>query len=165
MLITCYTAMGDPEAAKRAAKVTVERAEKAVAQDRSNEAALAYGVNGLAVLGQAERTKEWIARALLVDPDNLNMRYNFACALAAHLKDTDAALDMLETALGTMPRGLLHHVKVDPDLDTLRDHPRFKAMIEAAEMRLAAEGEQRCWQGRRSRPGRPRLLRFGPPAT
>ena len=68
-------------------------------------------------------------RALLVDPDNLNMRYNFACALAAHLKDTDAALDMLETALETMPRGLLHHVKVDPDLDTLRDYPRYKAMM------------------------------------
>ena len=80
-----------------------------------------------------------VRRALLVDPENLPMRYNFACALAAHLKDTDAALDMLETALEKMAPGLLNHARVDPDLDTLRDHPRFKAMIEAAEARLAAQ--------------------------
>jgi hypothetical protein len=28
--------------------------------------------------------------------------------------------------------------KVDPDLDALRGHPRFRAMIEGAEQRLAA---------------------------
>jgi adenylate cyclase len=139
MLITCYTALGNAEAAKRGAKITVERTEKAIAQDRSNGAALAYGVVGLSVLGQAERAKEWIARALLVDPDNMNMRYNFVCALAAYLKDADAALDMLEPALEKATRGLLHHAKVDPDLDTLRDHPRYKAMMDAAETRLAAE--------------------------
>jgi hypothetical protein len=29
---------------------------------------------------------------------------------------------------------------VDPDLDALRGHPRFKAMIEGAEKRLATAG-------------------------
>jgi adenylate cyclase len=140
MLITCYTALGNSEAARRAAKVTVERAEKAIAQDRSNGSALAYGANGLAILGQAERTREWIARALLVDPDNINMRYNFACALAAHLKDADAAFDMLEPILEKTGHAFVSHARVDPDLDTLRGHPRFKAMMEAAEARLAAEG-------------------------
>jgi adenylate cyclase len=71
MLITCYTALGNAEAARRAAKITVERTERVIAQDRSNGAALSYGVVGIAVLGEAERAKEWIARALLVDPDNL----------------------------------------------------------------------------------------------
>jgi adenylate cyclase len=139
MLITCHTALGNAEAARRAAGMTVERAEKVVAQDRGNGAALAYGAMALAVLDEAERAKEWIARALLVDPSNLPMRYNFACALATYLKDTDAALDMLQPALERMPRGFLNHAKVDPDLDSLRDHPRFKAMIAAAEARLAAE--------------------------
>jgi hypothetical protein len=37
----------------------------------------------------------------------------------------------------------LEHAKIDPDLDMLRDHPRYKTMIAAAEMRLAAEGQQR----------------------
>jgi adenylate cyclase len=140
MLITCNTALGNAEAAKRAAKITVGRAEKAIALDRSNGGAFSYGVGGLAVLGEAERAKEWISRALLVDPDNLSMRYNFVCTLAAHLKDVDAALDMLGPALEKTGWGVLNHAKVDPDLDTLRDHPRYKAMIEAAETRLAAEG-------------------------
>jgi hypothetical protein len=52
----------------------------------------------------------------------------------------DAALDMLGPALEKTGWGVLNHAKVDPDLDTLRDHPRYKAMIEAAETRLAAEG-------------------------
>ena len=30
-------------------------------------------------LGDEDRAREWIDRALLIDPDNLNMRYNFAC--------------------------------------------------------------------------------------
>ena len=139
MLITCHTALGNTEAARRAAKIVVERAERVIAQDRSNGAALAYGVGGLGVLGETERAKEWIARALLVDPDNLSMRYNFACALATHLNDADAALDMLGTVLEKVASGLLNHAKVDTDLDAIRDHPRFKAMMEAAEARLAAE--------------------------
>jgi adenylate cyclase len=140
MLITCYSALGNPEALKRAAKLTIERSERAIAQDRNNGSALALGVAGLAVLGEAERAKKWIARALLVDPDNLSMRYNFTCSLAAYFKDTDAALDMLGSVLEKPSRGTVSHAKVDPDLDTLRDHPRFKAMMEAAEARLAAEG-------------------------
>jgi adenylate cyclase len=70
----------------------------------------------------------------------MNMRYNFACTLAAYLKNADAALDMLGPVLEKMAAGYLSHVKVDPDLDSLRNHPRYKAMIAAAEARLAAEG-------------------------
>jgi len=35
--------------------------------------------------------------------------------------------------------GFLNHAKADPDFIPLRDNPRFKAMISAAEARLAAE--------------------------
>ncbi len=43
MLITCYRGAGDLEAAKRAARVAFERAEKAVAQDPSNGAIIGVG--------------------------------------------------------------------------------------------------------------------------
>lgn len=59
MLMTCYTALGDREALRRTAQVTLDR-------------------------------------ALLIDPDNANMRYNFACTLACHLKDQDSAVEVLE---------------------------------------------------------------------
>lgn len=139
MLITCYHSIGNSQAALTAANMALARAEKVLAHDRNNGAAFGHASNALAVLGQAERAKEWMNRALLLDPENVNMRYNFACALAAYLKETDAALDMLETFLEKTKPRLLIHARIDPDLDTLRDHPRYKAMMEAAEARLAAE--------------------------
>ncbi len=138
MLITCYTALSDRQAALRVAQITVSRAEKALAQDAKNGSAMGYGVSGLTTLGQVERAKEWINRALLIDPDNINMRYNFACALSAFAHQADAALDLLGPTFERMPIGFLNHAKVDPDLDPIRDHPRFQAMTAAAEARLAA---------------------------
>ncbi len=140
MLISCYNAVGNSQAVLRAAQITLERTEKVLTLDRNNGTAIGHGSNALAVLGQAERAKEWMNRALLVDPDNYNMRYNFACSLAAYLKDSKAALDMLDPVFAHMSTGLLMHAKVDPDFDHIRDDPRFKAMIAAAEARLAEAG-------------------------
>ena len=137
MLITCYTALGDGEGARRAARLTLARTEAVLAQDRGNGAAMAYGAGALAVLGEADRARDWIQRALLVDPDNMGMRYNLACNLSMTLHDTDAALDLLGPFLATASKTFLQHARIDPDLDPLRDDPRFKAMIAAAEARLA----------------------------
>src|SRR5207244_2541986 len=68
MLVTIYTALGKAEAAQRAAKITLERCEKVLAQDSSNGAALGHSAVALAMLGQRERAKERMERALLVDP-------------------------------------------------------------------------------------------------
>jgi len=140
MLLTCYTAVGNSQAARRVAQITLSRTEKTLAQDPNNGAAMAYGANALAVLGEAERAKDWMSRALLIDPDNMNARYNFACALATRLKDPDAALELLGPFFETAATGFLNHAKADPDLDPLRDDPRFKAMVAAAELRIAADG-------------------------
>jgi adenylate cyclase len=93
MLITCYAALGNHEAARRAAEITLSRAEKVLARDSSNGSAMGHGSDALAVLGQGERAKEWMGRALLIDPD----------------------------------------------LDPLREDPRFKAMLAAAERRVESE--------------------------
>ena len=138
MLITCYSALGNHDAARRAAEVTLTRTEKVLTQDRNNGSAMGHASNALAVLGQSERAKEWMGRALLIDPENLTMRYNFACTLANYLKDKDAALEMIGPAFEKMGIGYINHAKVDPDLDRIRDDPRFKAMVESAERRLAS---------------------------
>src|SRR5438477_8085753 len=139
MLVTVYTALGKHEAAQRAAKIGLERCEKVLARDSSNGAAMGHSSVALARLGQRERAKEWMDRALLVDPDNMTMRYNFVCALANYLKDKDAALEMLRPVFDRIGTGMINHAKVDPDLDGIRDDPRFKAMLEAAERRLGTQ--------------------------
>jgi adenylate cyclase len=142
MLITCYTALGNREAARRAAGITLARAEKVLAHDPNNGSAMGHGSDALAVLGQRERAKDWMGRALLIDPENLTMRYNFVCALANHLNDKDAALEMLGPAFEKMGTGLINHAKVDPDLDPLREDLRFKAMLAAAEARVASDNSR-----------------------
>jgi adenylate cyclase len=139
MLITCYTALGNREAARQAAEITLARAEKVLTHDPNNGSAMGHGSDALAVLGQRERAKDWMGRALLIDPDNMTMRYNFVCALANHLNDKEAALEMLGPALENMGTGLINHSKIDPDFDSIRDDPRFKAMLAAAEARAASE--------------------------
>ena len=142
MLLTCYTAVGNSRAAQRVAQITLSRTEKTLAQDPNNGTAMGYGAIALGTLGEAERSKEWISRALLIDPDNMNARYNFACTLATHLKDVDGALELLSPFFETVAIGFLNHSKADPDLDPLRDDPRFKAMVAAAEKRLASMNER-----------------------
>jgi adenylate cyclase len=138
MLISCYTALGDAENARRIARVVLERAEKAVARDRSNGNALGAGVAALAALDEADRAKDWIRRALLIDPDNVLMRYNFACTLARSLGDREAVLAMLGPVLERDTGRKVRAAPTDPDLAILRGDPRFQAMLAAAEARLAA---------------------------
>jgi adenylate cyclase len=138
MLLSSYVAVGEPQAARRSAHIVLSRAEKILTRDSNNGAVTAYSAYALAALGEAERAKERMNRAMLIEPDNWNMRYNFACALMIHLKESDAAMDMLGPVLEKAV-GFGKVVKGDPDFISLRENPRFKAMIAAAEARLAAE--------------------------
>ena len=130
MLSTCYRASGQEAKIRDAAKRMVSEAQRAVQQDPSNGAALGILAGGHALLGDQEKTREWIDRALLVDPDNINMRYNFACVLAGYLRDVDGALKMLESVFARGNTFLFELLESDCDFDPIRDDPRFQAMLE-----------------------------------
>jgi adenylate cyclase len=136
ILVTCYGAKGDKKKIKRAAEMMVSEGQKALQQDPSNGAALGIMAGGFAILGEGDRAREWIDRAMLIDPDNLNMRYNFACVLARHLGDKDEALKLLDRCLLAGGELLVRHTETDPDFDSLRDDPRFAKMIAQARNRL-----------------------------
>ena len=136
MLSSCYLALGDEKKKLEAAQMMVSESERAVQQDPSNGAALGILAGGHALLGDEERAREWISRALLVDPENLTMRYTFACVLVTHLDDKEGALKMLETTLALAGAPLVRIADSDTDLDSIRDDPRFRKMITAAKTRL-----------------------------
>ena len=139
MLQTCFTAVGDEAGLKRASQLTLDRCQRALAQDPSIGAALGFGATALAALGDSERAKDWIKRALLMDPDNFTMRWNLTCALARYLGDKDASIELLETFIDRAPPPMVKYLRLDTDLDPLRDDPRFEALVGGAEARVAAE--------------------------
>ncbi len=136
LLLTFYEAQGDRDNVRRAARMMVSEAEKALQQDPSNGSALGIIAGGFAALGEPDRAREWIERAMLIDPDNLQMRYNFACVLAAQLHDTEGALKLLERTLAVAGEMELRMAETDPDFASLKDDERFEQILEKARRRL-----------------------------
>lgn len=137
LLITCYKAVRDEAGLRRAARRALDRAEREVANDPTNAPALAMGTVPLAILGDEGRAREWRRRALLLDPDNLSLRYYLACALAQGLADTDAAIEILQPYFERVKgKAQLRHLEVDDDLEPIRDDPRFQEMLASAKQRL-----------------------------
>lgn len=142
MLSGCYRAANDDNAVKRAAQLTIDRAEKVIAQDPMNGGALTAGGSALATLGDMNRAREWIDRAMLVAPDDLRARYNLACALSAQVNDAEGALKLLGPFFEVVPTiTQVKHADVDPDLDPIRDDPRFQKMVADAKTRLGMANE------------------------
>ena len=138
LLVTCYQALGDEAAVQRGAKMMVSQSQKALAEDPSNGAALGIAAGGLAISGEHDRAREWIERAKLLDPDNHNMRFNFACILCCYMNDTEAALALLSTTL-MQSRNHLRAALTDPDLDCLRGDSRFQDLLDRASERFGVK--------------------------
>ncbi|MGH8377321.1 MAG: TIR domain-containing protein [Gammaproteobacteria bacterium] len=136
MLISSYNALGDVAGTRHAAESALTRAEAILAHDQHNSGVVAYSAYALAALGDSERAKARMNRALLIDPENWNMRYAFACSLSVYLKDSEAALEMLHSVFETITDAFLPYAKADPYFELLHDDPRYKAMVVAAEARL-----------------------------
>ena len=137
MVVGCYRSIGEKETALARAKVALERTERAISKDPTNSHALAAGANALAMLGDQHRAREWMQRALAFDPSNLSMRYNLACALVQELDDQDAALEMLVPYFERITSStFIRHLEADPDMNPIRDDPRFKEMLASAKQRL-----------------------------
>ena len=135
-LVTCYRALGDEPRMREAAAMAVAQAEQVLANDPSNGAAMSFGARGYAALGEMERAREWFERALLIDPDNLIMRYNLACMVAVHFDEKVAAIHLLERSFANGGVLNIKAAEADPDLDPLRGDAKFQGMLDSARKRL-----------------------------
>jgi adenylate cyclase len=121
-----YTAMGEAEKARHAYERALEAVRKHVELNPDDARAVTMGAVALCRLGEGRRGLEWAERALEIDPEDAGISYNAACLFAIE-GETDRAIDCLESSV----RGGFANrewVENDPDLDSLRDHPRFKAL-------------------------------------
>ncbi len=77
--------------------------------------------------GLVERAAELDAKVVELLPEDCLARYNLACSLARAGRP-DEAIDSLSKAI-LLGYDDLAHMDVDPDLDSLRDLPEFRALL------------------------------------
>ena len=70
-----------------------------------------------------------MARALGLEGEEPQVLYNVACVYTL-LGEADKAVDCLEKSV-THGWGQREWMEHDPDLAALRDHPRFRALVQA----------------------------------
>ncbi len=126
----CYRSLGHKDASVATARRALARVEKAVVERPDDADAMSFGAGLLGFLGEADRTHDWADKAAIIEPDDMYMQYNLACAYA-ELGDVERALDRLEQAMAMNPlKSLQQYMENDSDLDVVRGHPRYVRLLE-----------------------------------
>ncbi|MFH1374913.1 MAG: protein kinase [bacterium] len=121
-----YTAMNRDAEAKTAYMKALQAIERHLELNPDDARAVTFGAVAWCRLGDATKGLEWSERAIAIDPNDAGIRYNTACLYALEgLRDQ--AISHLEDAVKA---GFAHRdwVDNDPDLNSLRDDPRFLAL-------------------------------------
>jgi TolB-like protein/Flp pilus assembly protein TadD len=128
-LENCLRALGRMEEAREAGQAALGVIEKYIELHPNDSRALYLGAGCCLAIGDRERALLWANRALAIDPEETAVLYNVACTYT-HLGDTNGALDLLEKAVRN---GFGHKewIEHDPDFISLRDHPRFQALMQS----------------------------------
>jgi tetratricopeptide (TPR) repeat protein len=93
--------------------------------------ALHLGAGSMIVLGEFDRAKRWLGRALQMEPDDSVLLYNVACNYAT-MGELDDAIGFLERAVqsGMVSQAWMRN---DDDLQALRGSPRYEALLRKLE--------------------------------
>ncbi len=129
LLTAVYRSLGRQADRERSARLGLERAERELNLHPENSGPAQLGALALAHLGERDRAREWAARTLAIDPDDLLAQYNIACVYS-QLGDLDLAIDLLEKVLPDRSSKQILWFKNDSDLDPIRSHPRYQKLLE-----------------------------------
>jgi len=129
LLAQVYRALGLEKERADARQRTLEAIEKRLQTSPNDSRALCFGSLNLLEAGQNEKGLQWLKRAEESDPDDALNLYNVACVYS-NLGDIEKGIDCLERSVS---KGMaqMDWITHDTDLDNLREHPRFKALLPA----------------------------------
>ncbi|MCW8925433.1 MAG: tetratricopeptide repeat protein [Xanthomonadales bacterium] len=127
LLAQVYRALGQEDKRNEARARTLEVIERRLQTTPDDARALCFGSVNLLEAGQTEKGMEWLERAKTSQGDDALNLYNVACVYS-NIGEIELALDCLEKSIR---KGMaeLDWMMNDSDLDNLRDHPRFKALL------------------------------------
>ncbi|HEX4666783.1 MAG TPA: adenylate/guanylate cyclase domain-containing protein [Chthoniobacterales bacterium] len=129
MLVQWYRSLGRKEDSKNAAHKGFKLAERQLTLHPDDARAAELGAQALIEIGQPDRAREWIARALAIEPNNPVTYYNAACSYAL-LGEIDKAFESLERGLPKSGPEWGRWIEHDSDLDPVRKDPRYQAILE-----------------------------------
>ena len=129
LLHAIYRSLGRDRDKENAARRGIERAERELTLHPENPRPAYLGAIALLAIGEKDRSKEWLSRALAIDPDDILTQYNVACAYSL-LGDIEAAFDLLVRLLPYANHETKAWIKHDSDFDPLRSHPRYQKVLE-----------------------------------
>jgi TolB-like protein/Tfp pilus assembly protein PilF len=123
--------MGRTDEATVEAREALDVLERHLKLNPDDARAYYLGAGALVVLGQVERAKKWLVRAVDIDPNDPVVQYNVACNLAT-VGEIDKAIEYLGNAIaaGTVSAAWMRN---DEDLDNLRGDPRFEVLMQKLE--------------------------------
>lgn len=130
--VSIYRSQGEDEKAQEAARQGIKAVEFHLEQHPDNPRAYMLGANALLYLNNREKGLQYVDTALRLDPESEDTQQNGAC-FYANAGELEKALDCLERGVHDPD-----WMDNDSDLDPLRDHPRFKALMK----RLRSESFQ-----------------------
>jgi serine/threonine protein kinase/Flp pilus assembly protein TadD len=123
-----YGDLGQTGKAEAAHRRGLRKAEETLRLHPDDTRARYMGANALLVLGEREKALEWARAAIAQEPFEPMVLYNVGCVFSL-AGESEKALNLLERAVerGLTQRGWFEH---DSNLDPLRSHPRFRALLE-----------------------------------
>ena len=130
LLASALNGLGLKAEARAAYRRGLAAAEKHLELHPGDSRALYLGANALSQLNEREKSMEWAQRAVMLEGEEPQVLYNVACVYAL-LGEADRAVDCLERSV-THGWGQREWMEHDPDLASLRGHPRFRALVHAS---------------------------------
>lgn len=106
----------------------LQAAERHLQMHPDDARALCLAAQGWTQLGNPDRALDWANRAIAIDPEEPMTLYNVACVYSLQNK-VDQALDCLEQAV-QLGYGHKAWIENDADLNPLRSHPRYQALLQ-----------------------------------